>query len=50
MEDLLHSKVNAKKNVRPCLGLRKDLKIISGNGSKLAPFIDPTPYLKQEEE
>lgn len=36
---VLSTKVNVKRNVRPCLGLKKDLKIISGNGSKLAPFI-----------
>ena len=36
---ILATKVNNKRNVRPCLGLKKDLKIISGNGSKLAPFI-----------
>lgn len=36
---LLSSKVNTKRNVRPCLSIKKDLKIISGNGSKLAPFI-----------
>ena len=36
---LVSSKVNTKRNVRPCLGLKKDLEIISGNGSKMAPFI-----------
>ena len=36
---LVSSKVNTKRNVRPCLGLKKDLEIISGNGSKYAPFI-----------
>ncbi len=33
------SKVNVKRNVRPSLGIKKELKIISGNGSKMAPFI-----------
>ncbi len=36
---LVSSRVNVKRNVRPCLGISKDLNIISGNGSKLAPFI-----------
>ncbi len=35
----LTSKVNIKRNIRPCIGVKKDLKIISGNGSKIAPFI-----------
>lgn len=33
------SKVNIKRSVRPCFGISKDLNIISGNGSILAPFI-----------
>ena len=36
---ILGSSVSARRNIRPCLGIKKDLKIISGNGSKLAPFI-----------
>ena len=36
---LLTSKVDTKRNVRYGLGLTKSLKIKSGNGSKLAPFI-----------
>ena len=36
---LVSSRVNVKRNVRSCLGISKDLNIISGNGSKLAPFI-----------
>ena len=30
---------NIKRNIRYALGIKKDLKIISGNGSKYAPFI-----------
>lgn len=33
------SKVNIRRNVRPCLGITKDFNIISGNGSIMAPFI-----------
>ena len=36
---VLTTEVSSKRNVRPCLGIKKDLKIISGNGSKYAPFI-----------
>lgn len=36
---ILGSSVSAKRNIRVGLGIKKDLKIISGNGSKLAPFI-----------
>jgi len=36
---LLTSKVTTNRNIRPCVAISKDLKIISGNGSKLAPFI-----------
>ncbi len=36
---LISSRVNVKRGVRPCLGITKDLDIISGNGSKMAPFI-----------
>ena len=36
---LLTSKVNVSRNVRFGLGITKDLKIISGNGSKIAPYI-----------
>ena len=36
---VLTSEVSSKRNVRPCLGLKIDLKIVSGNGSKYAPFI-----------
>lgn len=36
---VLTTNVNAKRSVRPCLGITKELNIISGNGSKLAPFI-----------
>ena len=36
---LTSSKVNIKRNVRPCLGISKDLNIISGNGTSMAPFI-----------
>ena len=36
---VLSTRVNIKRDVRPCLGIKKDLKIISGNGSRLAPFI-----------
>ena len=36
---IVSSKVNIRRNVRPCLGITKDLNIISGNGSILAPFI-----------
>ncbi len=36
---LISSKVDIKREVRPCLGIKKDLKIISGNGSLYAPFI-----------
>ncbi|MBQ8473103.1 MAG: hypothetical protein IJ501_06335 [Bacilli bacterium] len=36
---ILGSSVSAKRNVRVGLGIKKDLNIISGNGSKLAPFI-----------
>ena len=36
---VLSTRVNIKRDVRPCLGIKKDLKIISGNGSKIAPFI-----------
>lgn len=40
---LITSSISTRRNVRPCLGLVKDLKIISGNGSKLAPFIVEVP-------
>lgn len=36
---LLTSKVDTKRNVRFALGLKNNLNIKSGNGSKLAPFI-----------
>ena len=36
---VLTTEVSSKRNVRPCLGIKKNLKIISGNGSKYAPFI-----------
>ena len=36
---ILKSTPNTKRNVRFALGIKKDLKIISGNGSKYAPFI-----------
>ena len=36
---VLTTEVSTKRNIRPCLGITKDLKIISGNGSKYAPFI-----------
>ena len=36
---VLKSDSNTKRNIRVCLGIKKDLKIISGNGSKYAPFI-----------
>ena len=36
---LTSSRVNVKRNVRPCLGISKDLNIISGNGTSMAPFI-----------
>ena len=36
---VLKTEVSSKRNVRPCLGIQKELKIISGNGSKYAPFI-----------
>ncbi len=36
---LVSSRVNVKHEVRPCLGISKDLNIMSGNGSSMAPFI-----------
>ena len=36
---VLTSEPYVKRNIRYALGLQKDLKIISGNGSKYAPFI-----------
>ncbi len=36
---VISSRVDTLRNVRIALGITKDLKIISGNGSKLAPFI-----------
>ena len=36
---LVSSKVNVKRNVRPCLGIKKEFDVISGNGTKLAPYI-----------
>ena len=36
---VLTTEVSSKRNVRPCLGIKKSLKIVSGNGSKYAPFI-----------
>ena len=36
---LLTSKIDVSRNVRFGLGITKDLKIISGNGSKIAPYI-----------
>ncbi len=36
---ILKSDPNTKRNIRISLGIKKDLEIISGNGSKYAPFI-----------
>ena len=36
---LVSSRPYVRRGIRPCLGIKKDLKIISGNGTKLAPFI-----------
>ena len=36
---VLTSKVDVKRNIRYALGIKKDLKIISGNGTSSAPFI-----------
>lgn len=37
--NVLSSKVSSKHNIRIGLGIKKDFKTISGNGSRLAPFI-----------
>lgn len=36
---VLKSEPSTKRNIRYALGIKKDLKIVSGNGSKYAPFI-----------
>ncbi len=36
---VLKSEPSSKRNVRICLGVSKDLKILSGNGTSYAPFI-----------
>ena len=36
---VLKTEVSSKRNIRFGLGITKDLKIISGNGSMYAPFI-----------
>ena len=36
---VLKTEISSKRNIRYALGISKDLKIVSGNGSKYAPFI-----------
>lgn len=36
---LISSEPSAKRNIRPCIAISKDFKIISGNGSLVAPYI-----------
>jgi len=36
---VIESDTNAKRNIRISLGIKKNIKILSGNGSKYAPFI-----------